>query len=294
MATWVCALGDYCNPVYDDPPALKSLVRDVLGEPVRRIDRFIELALIGAGRCIAAEPLATGTGVYTGSARGDLQVTLDVVEPLFRSGHQPKPLSFVNTVSNATNFYIARQFGVVGPSNFVSHLYFAFESVLELAIMSMEAGRIDSALVGSVDVVTAPLADHRRRLGLSQDTIVGEGSHWVWLRQGERPPNALAELQTVRQFSSYGEFEEWLSVARLPRDTAIVAAKSSAHPGALDKILARARLVHQPAVPAMGYYGSRSGAALGDFLRHSGEQYLLHLNIDPVDRRLAVMLARRS
>jgi len=293
MTTWICALGDYSSPVHDEPPVLKSLVREALGESVRRIDRFIELALIGVGRCISAERLPEGTGVYTGSARGDLQVTLDVVEPLFRSGQRPKPLSFVNTVSNATNFYIARQFGLAGPSNFVSHLHFAFESALDLAVVSMEAGRLHSALVGSVDVVTAPVAEHRRRLGVSEDTVVGEGSHWIWLRQGARPADALAELQVVRQFRGPGDFTEWLSRVRLPRDAAVVTAESCADPVSLDEILAQAGLLRRPTTSDAAYYGSRSGAALGDFLRASGEEYLLHLNMDPDDGRMAVMLARR-
>lgn len=286
---WICAMGDYCEPVHDEPPALKPLVREVLGQPVRRIDRFIELALIGAGRCVGGEWLPRGTGVYTSSARGDLQVTLDVVEPLFREGQVPKPLSFVNTVSNATNFYVARHFELEGPSNSVSHLRFAFESALELAVMDMETGRIDSALVGSVDVVTAPVTEHRQRLGLTEDTVVAEGSHWAWLRVGKRPAGALAQLLTVRQFGRPAEFTDWLAATPLPRDTSLLVSDSAP----LDDIESRAGLALCAPAPGPGYYGSRSGAALGEFLRRFQEEYLLHVNVEPGDDRLAVMLARR-
>ncbi|MDZ7788067.1 MAG: hypothetical protein U5K73_08125 [Halofilum sp. (in: g-proteobacteria)] len=49
---WIRGTGDYREPVEGDtPPRLKTLVQESLGVPVRRIGRFIQLALIGAGRC---------------------------------------------------------------------------------------------------------------------------------------------------------------------------------------------------------------------------------------------------
>lgn len=290
--TWICAAGDYCEAVVDEPPKLKPLVREVLGEPVRRIDRFIELALIGAGRCVGGRALPSGTGVYTGSARGDLQVTLDVVEPLFRSGQTPKPLSFVNTVSNATNFYIARQFGLTGCSNFVSHRELAFESALELAVVDMEAGHLASALVGSVDVATAPLAEHRMRLGLPRETTVAEASHWIWLRRGDRPGGALAELIAARRFSGTGDLAAWLDARELPANTRLVVAEGCGNAGLLADLENHAGLAPTAPSSAPGHYGSRSGAVLGDFLRRGEDAGVLHVNRG-ADGDLAIMLARR-
>ncbi len=51
---------------------------------------------------------------------------------LFRDGGTPKPLSFVNTVSNAACYYVARALKLQSRSNFVCNRHLAFESVLQL------------------------------------------------------------------------------------------------------------------------------------------------------------------
>jgi len=51
---WIRASGDYCAAVDDPLPPLKALVQQLLGVRVRRIGRFIQLALIGAARCVGA------------------------------------------------------------------------------------------------------------------------------------------------------------------------------------------------------------------------------------------------
>ena len=51
MPLYVSAAADYLEHIGAAPPVdLKPLVADAVGAPVRRIGRFIQLALIGAGR----------------------------------------------------------------------------------------------------------------------------------------------------------------------------------------------------------------------------------------------------
>ena len=92
-------------------PPLKERVRDVTGETVRRIGRFIQLSLIGAGHCLHGQTAPAETAVYLSSGRGDLEVTLDVLTQMIVDGQPPKPLSFINTVSNSACYYVARHFG---------------------------------------------------------------------------------------------------------------------------------------------------------------------------------------
>src|SRR5262245_23108268 len=113
------AHGDYCAAVDDALPDLRTLAKEATGGHVRRVGRFIQLALIGACRCTGDAKPAPDTAVYIASRRGDLEVTIEVMEQVFRDGQQPKPLSFINTVSNAACYYVARHFGLHGRSCFI-------------------------------------------------------------------------------------------------------------------------------------------------------------------------------
>ncbi len=284
--------GDYCAAVDADVPELKALVRETLGEPVRRIGRFIQLALIGAGRCVGGETLAPATAVYLSSGRGDLEITIEVMETLFRAGHSPMPLSFINTVSNSACYYIARQFGLHGRSNFICNRHFAFESALQLALLDLRAGLVDSALVGSVDVAVAPLRDHRRRLELAADAALAEGSHWLWLQHAPAGDGA-PQLLDARQFADRADLDAWLRTLS-PQRTAIALASGQFLPTAIADDIAEAHGfdAHFDYRSGRGYYDSQSGAVLGAFLHRADPRpLLLHLNADP-DGRFSAMLVR--
>lgn len=296
-AILIRGVGDYCATVSDDVPPLKELVRETLGQPVRRVGRFIQLALIGAGRCVGSEPLPPATAVYCTSGRGDLEITIDVMKTLFRDGQPPKPLSFINTVSNSACYYIARQFGLHGRSNFICNRHFAFESALQLALLDLRAGLVDSALVGAVDVAVAPLRDHRRRLGLDETMPVAEGSHWLWL---QRAPTTVSapQLLEARQFADRDALNVWLRKLA-PQHAAIELASGQFLSTGISDDLAEAHgfgatLDYRT---GRGYYDSQSGAAISTFLQQSNrlsqdQPLLLHLNGDP-DGRFSAMLVRR-
>ncbi len=292
---WIRALGDYSDTVdTDELPALRQLVREALGAPVRRIGRFIQLALIGAGRCMGEQALPAQTAVYLGSGRGDLDVTLEVVNPLFREGLPPKPLSFVNTVSNATNFYIAKHFGLAGRSNFVCNRFFAFEAALELAMQDIRLGYTDSVLVGSVDLVTASLHQHRARLELPPEHPVAEGSHWLWLVGGAQPEDAVAEVQLVRQFDDLRALLGHLHALNLSSERSWLLPGNFVDAASIAEIQTTTGLtpVHLDAREP-GYYDSRAGGAISAFLSQPDGDTLLHINRETDGERFCLMQVRR-
>ena len=291
--TMIRAGGDYYAEIHDavpgaaaQSPELKALVTAAIGEPVRRIGRFIQLALIGAGRCVGGRALPADTGVYLASGRGDLEVTLDVMEQLFRHGQPPKPLTFINSVSNSACFYIARQFGLTGPSSFICNRYFGFESALQLALDDLAAGTVRSALVGSVDMVVAPLADHRRRLALDPGAPLAEGSHWLWLTTADGPPG-LAVQHCVDRVALL----DWIAAQGLERGRCHLSGGQFLDPAELEAIAAATGLALRfDYRDGRGYYDSHAGAALGEFrCAHPGGQ-LLHVNGDADGRYSAVLL----
>ena len=67
--------GDYYFTVSDTPPELGPLVKETLGAQVRRIGRFVQLALIGAARSFNGATPRSNTSVYLSSGRGDMEMT---------------------------------------------------------------------------------------------------------------------------------------------------------------------------------------------------------------------------
>lgn len=289
------AVGDYYAAVTEAPPDLRTLTKDVTGKPVRRVGRFIQMGLIGAARCVGSAALAPDTAVYLTSRRGDLEVTIEVMEELFRDGHAPKPLSFINTVSNAACYYVARHFELHGRSCFVGGAHFAFETALDLALLEMRAGIVRSALVGCIEIATEPLAVHRQRLRLAPDATVAEASHWLWL-ESRAEPDAPGAIGAVEFFTSTAHLAAWFAGQRLDLGSTAFAQGqflTDSEAAAIQGELGLQQAFNYRA--GRGYYDCQSGALMGAFLQGGagGASAVVHVNADP-DGRLAVMLARRK
>jgi len=291
-AIYIAAAADYVERIASDTSAvdLKPLVTDAVGTSVRRVGRFIQLALIGAGRCAKAARPVANTAVYLGSGRGDLEVTLDVMQTLLRDGHAPKPLSFINTVSNAACYYVAQSLKLMSRSSFVCNRYFAFESVLQLAALDMQSAAIDSALVGTVDVVVPPLAGHRVRLGLGNETAVADATHWLFLQRSAE--KALGQLVAAEHCDDAQALRDWLAASQPTGDAVLATGQfmqdAEAQQWARDLALPMFDYRAQRA-----YYDSQSGALIHAFLRSdAAHSALVHLNRDPSGRYSAVVVRR--
>jgi hypothetical protein len=285
-AIFIRGCGDYYAAVSDTPPELGPLVKETLGAQVRRVGRFVQLALIGAARSFNGKPARADTSVYLSSGRGDMEMTSDVMVQLYRDGMPPRPLSFINTVSNSSCFYIAKQFGLRGRSSFVCNRYFSFESALELALLDMEAGVAASALVGSVDIVLAPLDIHRRRLKVAPDTPVAEGSHWLLLEAGDAA-EAGPRLASMATLADGYALLAWIKAQAGDGSTAALAIGQFADAAELKAIAAKAGITKLFAYrEGRAFYDSQSGAAVSVFLaqRPGGVGTLLHVTRDAEGR----------
>ena len=291
----IYAAGDHTQPVIDTPPDLKELCQQVTGKSFRRIGRFIQLSMIGAARCTQLS-VPPGTAVYLASGRGDLELTVDIMTELFARAQAPKPLGFVNTVSNAACFYVAQLLRLQSRSNYVCNRNFAFESVMQLAFTDLQMGSVDSALIGSVDLCSAPLKEHRQRLHVSADTVMGEGSHWLWLGKPDSSKPRIGEVLSAEHFVNRSALLAWSdgqSFSQLPDELALSRGQFVS-----DALWHRitADIKHESVFDYRNdrpYYDSQSGAVVGEFLRsNSPATTLLHINADN-DDRCSVMLVRR-
>jgi hypothetical protein len=275
----IVGTGDYCAPAGEQLPDLKPHVLSATGVAVRRVGRFIQLGLIGAGRAVAGAPLDPETGVYLSSGRGDMEVTIDVMTQMYVEGGPPRPLSFINTVSNSACFYIAKQFGLRGRSSFVCNRYFSFESALALALLDIELARAPAALVGTADLVAPPLRIHRERLRLPPDTPVAEGAHWLRLEASGAPG---PRIRTMEFLPDREALTAWIREAA-PRPERVRLAVGQFADAAVTTEIARACGVEHAFDYRSGlaYYDSQSGAAPGAFLRSDVDaDTLLHINMD--------------
>jgi hypothetical protein len=183
--TRVTAVSHYLHPVRDGEalPSLDSALREVCREHFRRIDRFIQLALLGSGRCAQGHALAPDCGLYLGSGLGPMVNNIACQEQLLREHELPTPFSFINTLGNSAGYYVAKNLGLGGQNLFVSRRGASFAAVLEAALVDLESGAVSQALAGVVEEATEPFAEHRRRQGLAPGTPVAEGSHWLLLEK---------------------------------------------------------------------------------------------------------------
>src|SRR5450432_414622 len=93
-------VGHYFHRVADDAalPSLDERLRPVCRENFRRLDRFIELALMGSGECVAGKTLAPDCGLYIGSGIGPIGTNITVQDAVSRDAKLPMPFNFVNTL----------------------------------------------------------------------------------------------------------------------------------------------------------------------------------------------------
>ncbi|HSN18262.1 MAG TPA: beta-ketoacyl synthase N-terminal-like domain-containing protein [Gammaproteobacteria bacterium] len=197
------AASHYLHPVREDEalPSLDTALQPLCREHFRRIDRFIQLALLGSARCVAGHRLAVDCGLYLGSGLGPMSNNISTQEQLIRDHLTPKPFNFINTLGNSAGYYVAKNLGLSGPNLFISRRGASFQAALETALVDLECGTSRQALVGVVEEVTLPLAAHRRRQGLSVDTVVAEGSHWLLLETDAVTGHRLERRQALRHES---------------------------------------------------------------------------------------------
>lgn len=210
-------------------PVLNQAVKEVCREHFRRIDRFIQLALLGSARCVDSRTLETGCGVYLGSGFGPIACNVATQEQMLRDHELPKPFDFVNTLGVSAGFYVAKNFGLTGQNLCISRRGASLEAVLTAALTDLALGAVSQALVGVVEEVTLPLEQHRLRRGLAADVTVAEGSHWLLLGKGAGAGKSvqLRQLKDLEELESY--LQEYYQVGdrcywTLENDATVIAA----------------------------------------------------------------------
>ena len=203
----IVSASHYLQPLPDGAAlsSLEAALKDLCREPFRRIDRFIQLALLGSARCVAGQTLRPDAGIYLGSGLGPIGNNVVTQEQLIRDAEIPKPFNFINTLGSSAGFYIAKNLGLRGQNFFISRRGASLQAVLSVAMADMALGIVSQALVGVVEEVTLPLREQRLRQHLPANLTLAEGSHWFLLQPGASGSRSL-DLKRFMEFTALQDF----------------------------------------------------------------------------------------
>ncbi len=193
----------YKNPIEsevdDQLPSLKSAVKKHLGHNVRRIDRFTQLALIGASDCKGTVNFPNNTGVIMASNFGSLGNTFNVLSSMFQCSSSPSPYEFIHTVSNAASYYLARELALTSHNLFISQQQATLQACLKLAEIDIDCFNLNAILIGQVNEVGLPFRVHRERVGMNASQVLSESSYWFLLANRLDNEKSVADVVLNRE-----------------------------------------------------------------------------------------------
>ncbi len=306
---YILSVGHYVKRVdegSEDPlPELKTLVKESTGKAIRRITRFVQLALVGASRCCKDVDVDKHAGVYFASCRGDTGVTVDLLNGLVREQQPPAPLTFVNSVSNAACFQVAKSVDVFGSSNFITNRYDPIFAALQLAQSDFMAQSTQTALIGTVDCCALPLSEHRKRVGVANTQGLAEASNWLLLASaasqkeasqqksvGNKKQNAVGTIDDIQYCSNRDKLINWLEAKSFPADTVLGVGQHLSKTDAsmiMNKTNFQSRFDY---IDPDGYYDSPTGEGVVRFINEHSAPMMLHVNSDPSGRFTVFVVSR--
>ena len=132
------------------------------GRRFRRLPRFTRLVLAAARLAVESAgfgffgpPLGNRTGIFLGTSRGPLEAVEEMSVSLVHGGvADVKAIAFQETVFNAAVGRLSIQLGVGGPAIAFSSGRASGLDALAVALLHLQSGRIDRALVGGVDTLS--------------------------------------------------------------------------------------------------------------------------------------------
>ena len=187
---------------------VKALLKEATGQPFRRSDRFIQMALLGAYRTVGDEKLESDTALYMASGQGNMAVFNRLRDQQHVLKQPPKPVDFINSLSNTAGFYVAQFLGLHGKNlNLTQHGFVVYMTLL-LAQNDLKIAAQRQILVGGVDELLEPISFTKKFLGICDGRELGEGSNWMLLNA--RREGALASLEVIDGVMSLSEVKQHL------------------------------------------------------------------------------------
>ncbi len=187
---------------------VKAVLKEATGQPFRRSDRFIQMALLGAYRAVGGKRLANDTALYMASGQGNLAVFNRLRDQQYVLKQPPKPVDFINSLSNTAGFYVAQFLGLYGKNLNLTHHGFVAYMTLLLAQNDLNVGAQKQVFVGGVDELLEPVSFTKKFLGICDEKELGEGSNWMLLNTV--PEGSLGSVDVLDTVYSFSELKKFL------------------------------------------------------------------------------------
>ncbi|KLN66127.1 hypothetical protein [Vibrio sp. VPAP30] len=192
--------------VHRDPAVdIKQTCKKVAANYIRRTDRFIQLGILGVS---GITELPSNTALYLVSGQGDLSVFNRSCQQRYIDKTPPKPVDFINSLSNTAGFYISKFLGLDSTNLNLSHHGFVVENALRLSDAKLSLGRETQILLGGIDEQPSETTSPHDYLGLDKQVMIGEGSNWLLLSNNK--DNALAQVVHVSEMMELEGLTQYL------------------------------------------------------------------------------------
>jgi len=186
---------------------IKMELKKVTGKVFRRTDRYIQLALLGAHNTL--QNIELDSALLMSSGEGNLSVFNRLRDHRHMSQQPPRPIDFINLLSNTAGFYVAQYLNLNGKNLFLSHHGFPTQMALILAENDLRLEKQKQFLLGGVDELLEPVSYTKKFLGICNDTALGEGSNWLTVNM--QKDGALASIETMVEELNHKEVLDFIS-----------------------------------------------------------------------------------
>lgn len=185
----IASASHYFHKLGAEYPSIDARVNAVTRERYRRIDRFVQLTLLGAAECARGASLARDCGLYLSSGVGPITSNVLVQDAIHRDSRMPMPFSFVNTLGSSACYHVAKELELTGEAIMVARSETSFSAALACAHADLASGVSSQILIGAVEECVLPTERHRALLRRDERMNVAEGSHWLLLERADDTVN---------------------------------------------------------------------------------------------------------
>ncbi|MCP5078574.1 MAG: hypothetical protein GY951_11045 [Psychromonas sp.] len=188
---------------------IKATCKLVAPKFIRRTDNFIQLAILGVEQIQQKTSIKPNCALYLTSGQGNLGVFQRLCKQCVVDKSPPKPVDFINSLSNTAGFYISQFLNLESKNSNLSHISFVVEMALLLAKSDLLLNKEEQILLGGVDQLLPNRDFSQATLGLSDTAALGQGSNWMLLSQS--PEGALANISLTNIEMNKSELMVYLS-----------------------------------------------------------------------------------
>ncbi|MGO2074073.1 MAG: hypothetical protein ACTH3B_02670 [Pseudoalteromonas sp.] len=129
-----------------DIKSLRLLIKQETALPVRRMDTFTLIALLAVYRAKGNLTLSKSCGLYSCADYFSSELMQSMLIDV-KNKNAIKPLSFVASVGNAANYYLASAYSITGPNVFLGSSKDAMTKNQFLAQTDMDTEIVDQAIM---------------------------------------------------------------------------------------------------------------------------------------------------